>query len=93
MGQKNGTGCDIFSKEIIVALGWNSHVILVHISFLKYVEEFSSPNSRCYGNRKNIHDNHKQKKKFLCSFHTTKHNKYLLKKLGPRHKVNKVKNQ
>ena len=33
--RNNGTDCDIFSEEIIVALFENSHETLVHISFLK----------------------------------------------------------
>ena len=31
----NGTGCNIFSKEIMINLDWNSQEIIVHISFLK----------------------------------------------------------
>ena len=33
-----------------------------------------------------FHDNHNQKNKFLYSFHKTKYNKYLLKKLGQMEK-------
>ena len=32
--RNNGTECNIFSQEIIVASGWNTQGILVHLSFL-----------------------------------------------------------